>query len=190
MKLRYEKITKENVKLAARLQYEIFPYSAAYSKYLKELDNQGLPVNYLVYFSDKIIGVVGLYEIEEYKDDIWLSWFGLLKDYRFKGFGSKIFSDIKIMAKKYNKKYLRLFTFEVWNSEAQIFYKKHSDLEEYYKNKDDNQYDIKEGVCKIFSFKLENEIPPLWNDKFIDIGNDDKEHEESIKLMKRDFIIN
>ena len=189
MKLKYEKIKKENIRLAARVQYEIFPYSSAYSKYLKEVENDGLPINYLVYYEDKPIGVVGLYEIEEYKDDIWLSWFGVLQEYRFKGYGSKIFNDIKTLAKKYNKKYLRLFTFEIWNKDAQFFYKKHADLEEYYKNKFDCQYDIKEGVCKIFSFKLGNEIPPLWNNKFINIGNDDKEHEKSIKLMKTDGLL-
>ena len=188
MKLKYIEINNSNIDLAARVQYKIFPYSAAYIKYLNKPTNT-LQIDYLIYLGSKPIGVVGLYELEKYKDDIWLSWFGLLKEYRFKGYGSQILKDIMKMAKKYNKKFLRLYTYEVWNKSAQNFYKKHADLEEYYKNKFDCQYDIKEGICKIFSFSLSGEMPPLWNNKFINLEEDDKLHEESVKLMKKNGLL-
>lgn len=191
MKLRYEKISENNIRVASKIQYEIFPNSSAYLKYLKEIQNKtlNLPVDFLIFENDIPIGVVGLYEISKYKDTIWLSWFGVVEDYRYKGYGSQIFEDIINEAKKYNKDFLRLFTYEVWNYEAQDFYKKHMQIEEYYTNKDDDQYDINQGKCKIYGYSLCNKPIDYWNDKFIDISSDDKDHEESIKLMKRDNII-
>lgn len=191
MKLRYEKISENNIRVASKIQYEIFSNSSAYLKYLKEIQNKtlDLPVDFLIFENDIPIGVVGLYEISKYKDTIWLSWFGVVEDYRYKGYGSQIFEDIINEAKKYNKDFLRLFTYEVWNYEAQDFYKKHMQIEEYYTNKDDDQYDINQGKCKIYGYSLCNKPIDYWNDKFIDISSDDKDHEESIKLMKRDNII-
>lgn len=191
MKLRYEKINKNNIIVASKIQYEIFPNSSAYLKYLREVQNQtsDLPIDFLVFENDIPIGVVGLYDIPEYSDTIWLSWFGLVEDYRFKGYGSQIFKDIIKKAKEYNKEFLRLFTYEVWNYEAQEFYKKHMQMEEYYTNKDDDQYDIKEGKCKIYGYSLCDKPIDYWDDKFIDITSDDKEHEKSIQLMKKANII-
>ena len=61
MNLTYEKISKENISLAARIQYEIFPNSSAYTKYLKEINSKDkLPVDFLVYSNNTTIGVIGL----------------------------------------------------------------------------------------------------------------------------------
>ena len=190
MKLKYEKINKNNIILATKIEYRIFPNSCAYSKYLDELEtNEELPIDFLVYENDNPIGVVGLYDISKYKDTIWLGWFGVLEEYRFKGYGAQIFNDIVEIAKGYNKKFLRLFTYEVWNYEAQDFYKKHMQIDEYYTNKDDDQFDIKEGKCKIFSYSLCDEPVDYWNNKFIDIASDDNEHKKSLDLMKKDGIL-
>lgn len=191
MVLKYEKINKDNIEIASKIQYEIFPNSSAYSKYLKQLQNNtsNLPISFLVFEDDIPIGVVGLYDIPEYSDTIWLSWFGVLESYRFKGYGAQIFKDIIEKAKKYNKDFLRLFTYEVWNHDAQKFYKKHMQIEEYYTNENDDQFDIKEGKCKIFGYSLSDKPIDYWNNKFIDIAADDKEHEKSIKLMKKNNII-
>lgn len=191
MDLRYERINKDNIITAAKVQYEIFPNSSAYSKYLQEIkdDKNGLPVSFLVFEGELPIGVVGLYEIPEYSDTIWISWFGLLKNYRLKGYGSQILRDIIEKARRYNKDFLRLFTYEKWNSEAQEFYKKHMQIGEYYTNKDDDQFNIKEGKCKIFGLSLSGKKIDFWNDKFIDIASEDIEHEKSIKLMKKAGIL-
>ena len=191
MILKYEKISKDNIVMASRIQYKIFPNSSAYLKYLKEIqsDTSDLPISFLVFENDFPIGVVGLYDIPEYSDTIWLSWFGVLENYRFKGYGSQIFKDIIEKAKQYNKDFLRLFTYEVWNHDAQQFYKKHMQIEEYYTNENDDQYDIKEGKCKRFGYSLCDKPIDYWNNKFIDIASDDKDHEKSIKLMKKNNII-
>ena len=190
MKLKYERISKENIELASKIQLDIFPNSSAYTKYLTEINNcKDLPIDFLVYEDNIPIGVIGLYEIKDYPDTIWLSWFGVLKEYRFKGYGAQIFEDIIVKAKKYNKKFLRLFTYELWNHDAQIFYKKHMQIEEYYTNKDDDQFDIKEGKCKIFGISLCDEPINKWDNKFINIALEDREHAKSIMLMKKNNII-
>ena len=190
MKLIYEKINKNNINLAAKVQYEIFPNSSAYIKYLKQVkSNKKIPVDYLVYYKLKPIGIIGLYELEKDDESIWLSYFGLLKKYRKKGYGKKMFDDIIELAKTYNKKYLRLYTYEVWNSDAQNFYKKHMQFEEYYTNKNDNQIDILKGKPKVFSYSLTGDKIKAWNDKYIVLDLDDEDHFKSVKLMIKDNII-
>ncbi len=92
MKLTYQKINRENILLASKIQYEIFPNSSAYIKYINEIDcNKKIPINFLVYHDEKPIGVIGLYEYDNDKDSVWVSYFGLLKEYRKKGYGEQMF---------------------------------------------------------------------------------------------------
>lgn len=190
MELTYERINKDNIKLASIIQYEIFPNSSAYTKYLKQINSdKKVPVDYLVYCKLNPIGIIGLYEQDGDKTSIWLSYFGLLKQYRKKGYGKRMLNDVIELAKRYNKRYLRLYTYEVWNSVAQGFYKKHMQLEEYYTNKNDDQIDILEGKPKIFSYSLTGDKIKPWNNKYIGLSLDDKEHFKSVELMIKDGII-
>ncbi len=190
MKLVYERINENNINLATKVQYEIFPNSSAYIKYLKQVkSNKKIPVDYLVYHELNPIGVIGLYEQENDDEGIWLSYFGLLKKYRKMGYGKKMLDDIIELAKTYDKKYLRLYTYEVWNSEAQSFYKKNMQLEEYYVNKNDNQINILKGKPKVFSYSLTGNKIKAWNNKYIGLDQDDEDHLKSIELMIKDNII-
>ena len=189
-KLRFEEISKDNIKVAAKLQYDIFPNSSAYSVYKSKITGKtkSFYIGYIAYIEDQPVGITGLYEIPEYSDTVWLSWFGIKKEYRKLGYGKQIFDYTVEMAKTYNKKYLRLYTFEVWNNEAQKFYKRNMDLGEYYYN--DKEYkDIFEGKPKIFSISLCAEKVKLWNNKFINISKDEDSHEKSVLMMKEDGII-
>lgn len=189
-KLRFEEISKNNIKVAARLQYEIFPASSAYSVYKSKItgERKDLYIEYIAYMEDIPVGVTGIYEIPEYSDTVWLSWFGIKKEYRKLGYGKQILDYTIEMAKTLNKKYLRLYTFEVWNSEAQVFYKRNMDLGEYYYNEKEHK-DIFEGKPKIFSISLFDEKVELWNNKFINISEDEDSHEKSVIMMKEDGII-
>ena len=140
-KLRFEEISKNNINVAARLQYEIFPNSSAYSVYKSKITGEikDLYIGYIAYIRDIPVGVTGIYEIPEYPDTAWLSWFGIKKEYRKLGYGKQIFDYTIEMAKINNKKYLRLYTFEIWNNEAQTFYKKNMDLGEYYYNEKEHK---------------------------------------------------
>lgn len=188
--LRFEELNKDNIKIAAKLQYEIFPTSSAYSVYKSKItgERKGLYIGYIAYMDDIPIGVTGIYEIPEYSDTVWLSWFGLKKEYRKLGYGKQIFDHTAQMAKALGKKYLRLYTFEIWNNEAQTFYKRNMDLGEYYYNEKEHK-DIFEGKPKIFSMSLCNEKVDLWNNKFINISEDEDSHEKSVIMMKEDGVI-
>lgn len=189
-KLRFEEISKDNIKVATKLQYEIFPNSSAYSVYKSKItgERKDLYIGYIAYMEDIPVGVTGIYEIPEYSDTVWLSWFGIKKEYRKLGYGKQILDYTIEMAKILNKKYLRLYTFEVWNSEAQVFYKRNMDLGEYYYNEKEHK-DIFEGKPKIFSISLFDEKVELWNNKFINISEDEDSHEKSVIMMKEDGII-
>lgn len=192
MNIRYEQINKDNIRLGAKIQYEIFPFASSYVQYLDYINRSEpvkLPVYYLIYFNDIAVGTVGLYEMDEYPDTIWISWFGILKEYRKKGFGKKILFDTIEMSKKYNKKWLRLFTYEIWNREAQPLYNKYMQISEYYKNSQDSQEDINEGKCKIYGYSLCGETIDLWNDKYINIAEDDKKAELGGTLLREAGVI-
>lgn len=189
-KLRFEEIDKDNLKIVAKLQYEIFPTSSAYSVYKAKVTGnyKNLYIGYIAYVENEPIGVTGIYEIPEYPDTVWLSWFGLKEEYRKLGYGKQILDYTIKIAKKYNKKYLRLYTFEIFNKEAQDFYKRNMDLGEYYFNEKEHK-EIYEGKPKIFSKSLCGEKVDLWNNKFINISEDEDSHEKSVQMMKEDGII-
>lgn len=189
-KLRFEEINKNNIKMASRLQYEIFPNSSAYSVYKSKITGKikDLYIGYIAYMEDTPVGVTGIYEIPEYSDTVWLSWFGIKEEYRKLGYGKQILDYTIKKAKELDKKYLRLYTFEIWNKVAQTFYKRNMDIGEYYYNEKEHK-DIFEGKPKIFSISLCDERVRLWNNKFINISEDEDSHEESVIMMKKDGII-
>jgi len=189
MKLEYKRINMNNVKAAAKIQYEIFPNSSAYFYYLNNMPKTGLPFNWLIYYENKPIGIIGLHATDTSSDTIWLSWFGILKQYRRKGLGRKIFQKIKEEAAKYQKPFLRLYTYEVWNKEAQPFYDKVMEICEYYTNEKENQFNIQHGKPKIYGISLSDKKIDYWNNKFINITKDDELHIKSVELLKRDGII-
>ena len=189
-KLRFEEINKDNLKIAAKLQYEIFPTSSAYSVYKAKVTGnyKSFYIGYIAYAKNEPIGVTGIYEIPEYSETVWLSWFGVKKEYRKLGYGKQILDYTIKVAKEHKKKYLRLYTYEIWNKEAQNFYKKNMDLGEYYYNEKEHK-EIFEGKPKIFSKSLCDEKVDFWNNKFINISEDEDSHKKSVQMMKEDDII-
>lgn len=187
----FEELSKEILEIAAKTQYEIFPNASGYAVYKSKVEGtrKSFYVSYVAYFEDKPVGVIGLYEIPKYKDTAWLSWFGIMKEHRRMGFGRQMLDFIIRVAKQNNKKFLRLYTFEIWNNEAQKFYQKNMDIGEYYYNEQESKTQIYDGKPKIFSLSLCNEKVEPWNNKFINISEDEDTHEKSIIMMKKDGII-
>lgn len=189
MALKYERINKVNVKVAAKIEYQIFPHACCYAYYLENLNQKGLPLDLLVYLEEEPIGVIGLYEIKAFPNTVWLSWFGIIEKYRNQGIGKKMMEDIKEVAKSIPKKFLRLYTYEVWNKEAQPFYEKVMEINEYYEHEQENKEDIKLGKPKIYGISLGDEKIGYWKNKFINITEEDNVHTKSLKLMKKHHII-
>ncbi len=94
MNLKYVEVDSNNLKVAVRIQNTIFPLEDGRQNYIEGITNDPYRkemVNYIVYNNEIPIGVIGLYSYNEYPSDVWLSWFGVLQEYRQKGYGSKIF---------------------------------------------------------------------------------------------------
>ena len=175
------------------VQYEIFndSHSCGYLDYVNEVkeknkDKKCLPLDFIVYYKNEPVGVIGLYEVNKNSKDIWLNWFGVLPKYRKHGFGTQMLLFALETAKNMGKKNFRLFTYSVWHAKAQGIYKRTMKLEEKYTNKEDNQYCIEQGKPKIFSISLTNKNVERWQNKFIDLSSENQLHIQSVKQMVKD----
>ena len=103
-------------------------------------------------------------------NSIWLGWFGVLNEFRRKGYGQQILIDTinmaKYLAKKYPIKYFRLYTSEKDDSITPPLYYKIMDIKEYYNNVNDVNYD---NTCVIFSKSLFETPITYWNDRFLNL---------------------
>lgn len=195
-KLRLEEINKDNLKIVGKMQYDIFNKyeEVGYADFKDEIKTKNrfkkrvLPLTYLAYLDDEPVGFIGLYEYDEYPDDIWINWLGVREDKRRRGIGTQLLFKIVEIACMYDKKYLRIQTYKNLNIEAQSIYKKIMQIVEPYTNKDDNKYNTGAETV-IYSLSLKDKIAPFWKNKFIDINDEYRLHNESIRLLKRDKVI-
>ena len=121
-------------------------------------------VNYIVYDNEIPIGVVGLYSYNEYPSDAWLSWFGVLQEFRQKGYGSKIFDFFEELALEKNYSSIRVYTDDEFDK-AILFYEKKRMLKEFYKNVLESEEINKETI--IYSKSLTKKQTEKWNNKFL-----------------------
>lgn len=170
---KYVEITNDNIELASKIQLKIFPGESAYIHYKDAIkSNLEYYKYYLVYENDTIVGITGLYSHENINDtnSIWLGWFGVLKEFRNKGYGRHILLDTinmaTILAEKYPIRYFRLYTSEKDNITAVHLYRKIMDIEEKYNNPDDVNYD---NNCIIFSKALSENPITYWNNRFMNL---------------------
>jgi GNAT superfamily N-acetyltransferase len=70
---------------------------------------------------DDIIGICGLYALKS-TEELWLGWFGIIPEYRYKGLGTKVLARLENKAKKRGAK--RLFVYVDKNEKAIPFYKR------------------------------------------------------------------
>lgn len=197
LKLKYVEINENNIRTAAKIQYEIFKDSnwCGYCDYLDEIKTENrlskhyLPLNYLVYYKKQPIGIVGLYNYPKYKNDIFLNWLGVLPKFRNRGFGTQMLLHIFEVARNYQKYYFRVYTYKKLNIAANSIYKKMLQTEEYYLNEKENQEFIKYSEPKIFSWSFIDKQPKLWNNKFISQSSELELNQRSIKKLLEDKII-
>lgn len=195
-RLKLEELTKENVRIAGKLQYDIFNKyeEVGYLDFKQEvkiknrLKKKILPLTYLAYWEGEPVGFVGLYEYEEYPNDIWINWVGVREDKRRKGIGTQLLFKIVEIARQYNKRNLRIQTYKNLNIEAQSIYRKLMQIVEPYTNEKDNKYNQGAEVV-IYSLSLQDKIAPYWKNKFIDINDEYRLHCQSVEELKKDGVI-
>ena len=196
-KLRYEELNNSNLKILSKMQYEIFKdqKDIGYIDLLNELNTKDinkptrLPITFLVYNNDIPVGIIGLYQTKSSSDDVWLSWLGVLPEYRHRGIGTQMVFYMLALARQYNKTSLRLFTFTKLSPDAQNIYRKTMQIEESYDNKRDYVDLLKKVECKVFSSSLIDKIVKPWNNKYIGVKEIVETYDENFKKLKEDGII-
>jgi len=179
MQLRFEKITKDNIELAVKVQNTIFPEEDGRENYVECVNKDPYRREltfWIVYDGGEPIGVSGLYSYNEYKDDAWLGWFGVLPYKRNKGYGLKMLEHFENYAREKGYKAIRLYTDEISNKDAIKLYTKRGMISEKYNNENEDKEVIKTTL--IFSKSLTNEPVQKWNDKYLGLTEQSNKEKE------------
>ena len=168
MILHYEKIDKDIIDIAYKIQKNIWPEDPDYNCFLDKIENpRDDNISWLVYDNENIIGITGVYIEDEDKESIWLDWFAVLPQYRKKGYGEKILLDTIDYCKKLNKYfYFRIDTTYYENRPALFLYDKVMDLREEYTAEDTNE---KKYNYLIYTYGLRGKIKP-WNNRYLGLS--------------------
>lgn len=166
--LKFEKVTKQNVVAAIRVQNSIFPSKHADAYIYNTIDGHPLPwvaweELWLAKVDEEVIGITGLWTLNGCPKDAWIDWFGVVEQHRRKGFATQMFNFIKKTAQQLGFENLRVWTDDKDNSESVAFYQKQCMDIEIYANKDDVH--LQKGNTVILSLGLNEEVAPKWENK-------------------------
>lgn len=165
--LKYTKVTKDNIAGAIDIQQKIF-HEHMPLELLESINNEKLGLYpwsefYLVSKDDIYIGLTGLYGYDQYPDDVFMDWYGVLPQFRRHGYGKEILFETIKMAKEKKFRTFRLYT-EVGDNDAAIaLYRKIKMHEE--------PYTLEIGVKNMvmFSYPLTDMPLEKWKNRYIGI---------------------
>lgn len=167
MDLKYMEVNSGNLDLAVKIQNAIFPLEDGRQNYIEGITKDPYRkemVNYIAYDGEIPIGVVGLYSYNEYPFDAWLSWFGVLEEFRHNGYGSKIFDFFEKIALEKGYTSIRVYTDSEFD-EAILLYEKKGMLKEFYTNQLESE-EINNSTI-IYSKSLTKESTRKWDNRFL-----------------------
>lgn len=167
MNLKYVEVDSSNLDLAVKIQNTIFPLEDGRQNYIEGITNDPYRkemTNYITYVDEIPVGVVGLYSYNEYPNDAWLSWFGVLEEYRHKGYGSKMFDFFKTLSVEKGYTSIRVYTDDEFDKAISLYEKKGM-IKEFYKNELESEEVNRETI--IYSKTLTKEKTEKWNNKFL-----------------------
>lgn len=162
-------VDKSNYKDAIKIQNNIFPKEDGTLNILASLDIDafhkitGMQYHYIrnQYYlakeNGKYIGITGLYNYN--LEEVWLGWFGILSNYRNKGYGTELLRKTVDLATSLNFKTIRLYTDYIDNHVATFLYEKEDFVQEKY-TFENLPYD-----CRIYSKSLTDNEVTLWDNK-------------------------
>lgn len=163
-----------NYKVAIKIQNEIFPHENGTLNILASLDRNlfiketGILYDndsvryYIAYINNEQIGITGIYHYQE--DEAWLAWFGILPQYRNKGYGKKLLEETIKIAKEQKYNTFRLYTDRIENAKAIKLYEKLGFVGEKY-SCEKLSYD-----CWIYSKSLYDNNVKLWDNKNLNLS--------------------
>ena len=134
--MQFVEVTEKNADLSIKLQAILFPKEKSPKQVIKGIKT-GNPKNFIAYVDDKPVGIVGYYYDENIPNHIFINWFGVLPEYRQRGYGSLIINWLINLCKNLKGDYLTTYTDKVENSASVGLYKKLGFDVRDYKNQDD-----------------------------------------------------
>lgn len=167
MNLKYIEVDKDNLELAVKIQKTIFPDEDGRQNYIEGITHDPYRkemVNYIVFHDETPIGIVGIYSYNEYPNDSWLSWFGVLEEYRHNGYASLMFDFFAKISREKGYTSIRVYTDETFESAINLYERKGM-TKEFYSN-DLESYEINNTTI-IYSKSLTNNVVKKWNNKFL-----------------------
>ena len=169
MHIKFVEVTQNNLEIAVSLQNKIFPGEDGRKNYIEGITNNPYRkemVNYIIYDDIIPVGVVGLYSYNEYPLDSWLSWFGILIEFRNKGYGSYAFDFFENISRDKGYENIRVYTDNGFDKAISL-YKSKGMIEERYSNELESDEINNETI--IFSKSLIKNKTNLWNNKFLQL---------------------
>ena len=180
-KIYFVNINKKNLELACQIQNKIFPKENARQNYIEQINKDTYRKEmdyYIVYYENMPIGVTGIYSYNEYPEDAWLGWFGILEEYRNNGYGGIVLDKTIELAKKKGYTKFRLYTDEFAQSAHKLYVSRGLIKERYDNENDKDEYFIAD--IYIYSISLTKNPIDLWNNKKLGL----KEQGEKENLYK------
>ena len=178
MNIVFERITYDNLELACKIQNTIFPEEDGRQNFIEQInkDPYRKEQDYsIVYINEEPVGITGIYSYHEYPESAWLGWFGILNEYRGKGYGRLALETTIEKAKEKGYTKFRLYTDEFATS-AHKLYESCGLVKELYDNPDDLDAFI-DAKIYIYSKSLTPDQIDLWNNKNIGLKEQSyKEH--------------
>ena len=162
-----EKVSKDNLELAIKIQNAIFPNengalnlkASADKSHIKEVYGENFRdiSNFWICKDEKgdAVGITGIYSYFEYPEDAWCGWYGVLPKKQGQGYGKKILSWTMGKAKEMGFKNFRLYTDLEENNVAVELYRKIGMIEEPYTFEDMGDEKIVIFSKNLFSEKTE-----------------------------------
>lgn len=123
MNLVIKEVNEEILDLATKLQAEIFPDEKSPEQIVTGVKT-GNPKNFIAFSNNEPVGIVGYYFSNECPEHVLINWYGVLKQFRRKGYGAEIINWLIKTCKKLNYKYLTTYTDLKENKAAILLYKK------------------------------------------------------------------
>lgn len=162
----------DNIVLVTEVEMTFWPDSCAYNSYLRAYEN-GKPY-WLVYQGNQVVGMSGIYAYPELgePETAWLGWFGVLDEYRGRGYGREILEKTPAIAKSRGYTKFRLYSSrrEDLCPNAVPFYEKIS--AKHYGFVEDYTLEQPEMKLIVVSFSLDGKEISKWNNRNLRLNED------------------
>ena len=171
-------ITADNMEFALSVQHGIFPKFDARHNYEDAVSgntDKNLKY-YLLYSGADCVGISGYYVTKEDKESGWLGWFGILPEFRRKGYGTQALNMFFDECRENGLTHARLYTDLSDNYKTIQFYFANDMVGELYSNPNDDTLGI--GVL-VFSKSLKGaDSFKLWGNKNLHLHEQLKKQSE------------